>query len=77
MGDQIISSIVTIATAIIGIAIIAVLVSNNANTAGVLTAATGGFGQDLLAAEAPVTGGGSGFGMGGFTGGSGTIPTLM
>lgn len=56
MGDQVISSLVTIALAITGIATLAVLVSNSANTAGVISASASGFGQDLLAAEAPVTG---------------------
>lgn len=53
------SSIVTIATAIVGIAILAVIVSNNANTANVISSATGGFAQDIQAAVSPVTGGGS------------------
>jgi len=62
MGDQIISGVVTIATAIVGIAIIAVLVSKNANTGTVIQAATGGFASDIEAAVSPITGGG-------FTGG--------
>lgn len=68
------STIVTIATAIVGLAILAVLVSNSANTAGVLKAATGGFAQDLSAAVSPVTGGG----LGGFsfTGGGGGYNTI-
>lgn len=66
MGDHIIGSVVTIATAIVGIAIIAVLVSNNAQTGNVIQAATSGFAADLAAAEAPVTGGG---GLGSFAGG--------
>lgn len=72
-------SVVTIATAIVGLAIIAVIVSNRASTASVLQAATGGFAQDLSAAVSPVTGG-SGFGGFGNTSflGSGvsTMPTL-
>jgi hypothetical protein len=67
MTDQLFNSIVTIATAIVGVAILAVLVSKQSNTAGVLQAATGGFAQDLAAAVAPITGGGLGFGS--FTGG--------
>lgn len=58
MTDQLFSSIVTIATAIVGVAILAVLVSKQANTAQVIQAATGGFAQDLSAAVSPVTGGG-------------------
>lgn len=66
MGDQLISSVTSIATAIIGVAIIAVLVSRNANTGGVIGAAGQAFAQDLGAAVSPVTGGG---GIGSFTGG--------
>jgi hypothetical protein len=54
--DQFWTSIVTVATAIIGVAIIAVLVSRNAETANVITSATQGFANDLTAAVAPVTG---------------------
>jgi hypothetical protein len=54
------SSVVTIATAIVGIAILAVIVSKNANTSGVLQAATQGFATDIQAAVSPVTGGSTG-----------------
>lgn len=80
MGDQVISSLVTIALAITGIATLAVLVSNSANTAGVIGATASGFGQDLLAAEAPVTGSGGGLNlasMSGFTGGGSSISPLI
>lgn len=67
MGDQLISSVVTVLTALIGVAIIAVLVSKQANTSGVISAGASGFAQDLSAAVSPVTGG---MGLGGsFTGG--------
>jgi len=49
-------SLTTIALAIVGVAILAVLVSRNANTSGVIQSAASGFGNSLLAAEAPVTG---------------------
>jgi hypothetical protein len=52
--------IVTIAVAIVGVAILAVLVSKKANTAGVITAAGTAFSGALNAATAPVTGGNSG-----------------
>lgn len=70
------SSIVTVLLAIIGVAIIATLVSSGAQTANVLTAGGRAFSGILGAAEGPVTGGG-GFGnlgnvVSGFTGG----PTL-
>lgn len=63
--DRLSESIVTIALAIVGVAILAVIVSKNANTAGVISAATSGFAKDLGAATAPVTGGGFGGGFGG------------
>lgn len=55
MGDAL-GSIVTVAVAIVGLAILAVLVSRQSNTPGVISAATGGFAQDIAAAVAPVTG---------------------
>jgi hypothetical protein len=57
MADQLIESVVTIALAIVGLAILAVLVSRNAQTPAVLMAAGGAFSQSLQAAEAPVAGG--------------------
>ena len=57
MGDQLIASVVTVATAIVGLAIIAVLVSKQANTAGVVQAGGSAFAQDLEAAVSPLTGG--------------------
>jgi len=58
--DRITESVVTILTAIIGVAILAVLVSQRSNTAGVLTAGGQAFSGMLGAATAPVTGGGGG-----------------
>jgi hypothetical protein len=58
--------IVTIAVAIVGVATLAVLVSRNANTAGVITAGGNAFATALKAATGPVTGGG-GVSVGGFT----------
>jgi hypothetical protein len=60
MGSQAIGSIVTILTAIVGVAVLAVLVSRNSNTAGVLSAGGSAFAKALGAATAPVTGGGFG-----------------
>lgn len=65
MGDHIVGSIVTVLTALIGVAIIAVIVSNNANTTNVISSAGNAFANDLSAALSPVTGGS------GFTGGHG------
>lgn len=73
MSEHLIGGIVTVLTAIIGVAILAVLVSNKAQTGSVITSAGQAFANDLTAAVAPVTGGtgtintGSG-GFGGFTG---------
>ena len=53
--------IVAILTAIVGLAIIATLVSRNANTSGVISAGGSAFAQDLAAAVSPVTGGSMGF----------------
>jgi len=54
--NEITNAVVTIATAIVGVAILAVLVSQRSNTAGVLSAGGGAFAQMLSAATAPVTG---------------------
>jgi uncharacterized membrane protein (Fun14 family) len=64
MSESLVNSVVTIATAIVGVAILAVLVSRQSNTAGVITAGGNAFANMLRAATAPVTGGGFG---GGFT----------
>jgi len=47
---------VTIALAVIGLAIVATLVSNRANTTGVLQAAASGLANNIGVAESPVTG---------------------
>lgn len=74
MGEELIKSIFTVLTAIVGVAIIAVLVSKNANTAGVVTAGGSAFATDLAAAVSPVTGG-AGNSFGGFSGGAG-LPNM-
>jgi hypothetical protein len=56
MSDQLLTSLVTVATAIIGVAILAVLVSRNAQTPQVLQAAGQSFSGALGAALAPITG---------------------
>lgn len=70
--------VVTIISGIIGVAIIAVLVSQKSNTAGVFAAAGGAFSNALSAAVSPVTGnsaapnvnaGASSNGLAGFAGG--------
>lgn len=52
-----IESVVAVITLVIGVAIIAVLVSKNSQTASVLTAAGQSFGSILGTALSPVTGG--------------------
>lgn len=59
MENGIISGGVTVAIAIVGVAILAVLVSKNAQTPQVLQSLGQAFSSGLAAAEAPVTGGGS------------------
>jgi len=65
VSDQLLSSVTTVLLAIVGVAIIAVLVSSNANTTGVLSAGSSAFSSSLGAALSPVTG--SGGGLGSFT----------
>lgn len=56
MGSKLIDGIISIAVAVIGIAIVAVLVAQKANTAGVLSSAGTAFEGILNAATKPVTG---------------------
>lgn len=58
--NNIISGVVTIAVAIVGLATLAVLVSKNANTSGVIGAAGQAFSGSIGAAVGPVSGGGFG-----------------
>jgi len=66
MSEQLITSVTTVLVAIVGVAIIAVLVSKNAQTGQVLQAGGSSFSQMLGTALSPVTGS-----SGGFTGGGG------
>lgn len=63
-----------ILVAVIGLAIIAVLVSKNAQTSTVISGATTGFSSILQAAVAPVTGSTNGIGLSNSSGM--TLPTL-
>lgn len=54
--------LVSIALAIVGLGVVATLVSRNANTSGVLTAAGGALATGITAAQGPVLSGG-GFSM--------------
>jgi hypothetical protein len=74
MGENAITAIVTVLTAIIGVAIVAVLVSKQADTGNVLIAGGKAFSDILKTAVSPVTGGG-GIGssiVGGLVGGYGS-----
>lgn len=67
------TALVTILTAIVGVAIVATLVSKNAQTPQVINSFWSGFGGALSAATGPVTsGGGAGYGNFGGT----TMPGL-
>lgn len=55
MIDRFLTDIVAVATAIIGLAIIAVLVSQKADTAGVIKAAGAALATDIGAAVKPVS----------------------
>jgi len=63
--NTITESVVTILTAIVGVAILSVIVSRNSQTSEVLSSAGSAFGNILGVAVSPVTGGNS-FG-GGFS----------
>lgn len=60
MDNQLFTSVVSIATAVVGVAIVATVVSKNANTAGVISASGTAFSGILNSALSPVTGGGIG-----------------
>jgi hypothetical protein len=54
--DNITTSLVTVALAIVSVATVSVLVSKNANTSQVITSSGNAFANSLLAAISPVTG---------------------
>jgi hypothetical protein len=56
MVDRLFETAMTIGLAIIGVALIAVIVGRNAQTPGVIQASGGAVSSDLTAAEAPVLG---------------------
>lgn len=57
MSEHAITTTVSIALALMGLAIVAVLVSTSSNTTGVLTSGGGAIQQALCVALSPVTGG--------------------
>lgn len=81
--SQTMEAVVTILTAIVGVAILSVLVSKKSNTAGVISAGSAAFGNALGIAVSPVTGstvsglgGGQGGGNGGGFGSGFNLPSL-
>lgn len=62
--NQLVNGLIVVLTAIIGLAILSVLVSRNAQTSSVISAGSRGFSDMLGAAVSPVTGGSSFGGIG-------------
>lgn len=54
--SQLMETVLTIATAIVGMAVVALLVSKKSNTSGVIQAAGSAFNNALGVAASPVTG---------------------
>ena len=54
--NNVLDTLSTIALAIIGLAIVSVLVSKNANTAGVIQAGASGLANNIGVAQSPVSG---------------------
>lgn len=54
--NQLVNSLTVLLAAIVGVAILSVILSKNSNTSAVITAGSTGFGNLLKAAEAPVSG---------------------
>jgi hypothetical protein len=62
MGREFISTLAAVITSILGLAVLSVILSKNANTSSVIGAVTGGLSEDIKAATGPVSGS---FGLGG------------
>lgn len=62
--SSIMESITTILLAVVGLAIVAVLVSKKANTSGVIQAGASGFSNAIGVAAAPVSGASVGLSLG-------------
>lgn len=56
MGENLVSSLTIVFLALVGLGIIATLVSRNANTSGVINSAFGGLGAAITSAQGPVLG---------------------
>ena len=59
MGEHLVGGVITVATAIVGLAIIAVIVGKQAQTGAVIKSAGNAFATDLEAAVSPVTSAGT------------------
>lgn len=57
MSDSLVTALVSVVLAIVGVATIAVLVGTNAKTGSVIQAGGNALAQDIAAAVSPVTGG--------------------
>jgi hypothetical protein len=68
--------ITTIAVAIVGVAILAVIVSKRSATTNVINAAGGAFSSAVATAVSPITGGSAGYGGAGYGGGGFYNPGL-
>lgn len=64
MSNDLVHSIAAIFAGITGVAIIAVLVSKNSNTAGVINATGNAYSSSLAVALSPITGGRGGNSLG-------------
>lgn len=74
MTDKLTTTLVTILVGIIGVAIVAVIVSKQSQTAGVLQAGGSAFSSILKAALSPVSSSSNfGFGVSGFSGSNGVL----
>ena len=67
MSDQLITAIVSIVLAIIGLAALATVLSNKAQTSQVIKAASSGLGGDIQAATNPFSGATPSYGGNGLT----------
>lgn len=63
MSDQLMTGIVSIALGVLSVATLAVIVSKNANTSGVIQAGGNALATNIQAAVSPVTGGGGSFSL--------------
>lgn len=62
--SSILESVTTIALAVVGLAIVAVIVSKKANTSNVIQSAASGFSNSIGVASAPVSGASVGLSLG-------------